>query len=73
MQYLGLKKNDRKVNNGLIKKLIKPSEKFKNIFNFEWDPEEDTSKDYNLLYKKRLTESHMFGRGCKAGYDRERD
>jgi ATP-dependent RNA helicase DDX23/PRP28 len=32
------------------KKILKPSEKFKNIFNFEWDSTEDTSIDYNPLY-----------------------
>lgn len=42
MQYLGLNKEK--------KKILKPSEKFKNIFNFEWDAIEDTSIDYNPLY-----------------------
>lgn len=34
--------------------MLKPSEKFKNIFNFDWDPIEDTSHDINPLYKNRL-------------------
>jgi len=51
------------------KKLIKPSEKFKNIFNFEWDPCEDTSNDINPLYSKRLEPQLLFGRGFKAGID----
>ncbi len=42
MNYLGLSK--------LKRKLLKPSEKFKNIFNFEWDASEDTSVDTNPLY-----------------------
>lgn len=46
MQYLGLNKHKKKV--------LKPSEKFRNIFNFEWDHQEDTSQDYNPLYKDRI-------------------
>lgn len=48
MQYLGLDKEK--------KKMLRPSEKFKNIFNFEWDENEgkiiylDTSYDINPLY-----------------------
>lgn len=49
--------------------MLKPSEKFKNIFNFEWDKSEDTSYDYNPLYKNRMHENLLFGRGTKAGYD----
>lgn len=33
--------------------MLKPSEKFKNIFNFEWDATEDTS-DFNALYTNRV-------------------
>lgn len=61
MQYLGLK-SERK-------RLLKPSEKFKNIFNFSWDKTEDTSTDFNPLYQKRLQSNLLFGRGSKAGYD----
>jgi len=46
MQYLGLNKEK--------KKILKPSEKFKNIFNFEWDATEDTSIDFNPLYAHRV-------------------
>ena len=48
---------------------MKPSEKFKNIFNFEWDPSEDTSNDTNPLYSNRLEPQILFGRGYKAGID----
>lgn len=61
MQYLGLNKEK--------KRMLRPSEKFKNIFNFEWDKSEDTSVDYNPLYKKRMQENLLFGRGIKAGFD----
>lgn len=47
MQYLGIKAEK--------KRLLKPSEKFKNIFNFSWDKSDDTSTDFNPLYKKRLS------------------
>lgn len=40
--YLGLKEKK--------KRMTKPSEKFKNIFNFEWDNSEDTAADINPLY-----------------------
>jgi len=43
VQYLGLNREKKKV--------LKPSEKFKNIFNFEWDSSEDTSYDANPLYE----------------------
>ena len=66
------------------KKVLKPSEKFKNIFNFEWDSSEDTSYDANPLYINNLElliiyfmnryshrheENLLFGRGLKAGID----
>lgn len=33
--------------------VVKPSEKFTRIFQFDWDSKEDTSVDYNPLYAKR--------------------
>ncbi|CAD2098980.1 ATP-dependent RNA helicase DDX23, putative [Plasmodium vinckei lentum] len=61
-QYLGLNKHK--------KKMQKPSEKFRNIFNFEWDKSEDTSKnDSNPLYQNRLEPQLLFGRGYIAGID----
>lgn len=44
-QYLGVKKQK--------KKIIKPSEKFSKIFQFDWDASEDTSRDTNPLYSQR--------------------
>ena len=36
------------------KKMQKPSEKFRNIFNFEWNADDDTMRgDNNPLYTKR--------------------
>uniref|UniRef100_A0A8C9LLV9 RNA helicase n=1 Tax=Piliocolobus tephrosceles TaxID=591936 RepID=A0A8C9LLV9_9PRIM len=61
-QYLGLNKKK--------KKMQKPSEKFRNIFNFEWDQSEDTSRyDTNPLYQNRLEPQILFGRGYIAGVD----
>ncbi|GAW81372.1 ATP-dependent RNA helicase DDX23 [Plasmodium gonderi] len=61
-QYLGLNKKK--------KKMQKPSEKFRNIFNFEWDQSEDTSRnDSNPLYQNRLEPQLLFGRGYIAGID----
>ena len=60
--YLGLKKEKRKIQ--------KPSEKFRNIFNFEWSAAEDTTRgDSNPLYQSRIEPQFLFGRGFRAGVD----
>eukprot|EP00921_Rhytidocystis_pertsovi_P024755 GHVQ01039839.1.p1 GENE.GHVQ01039839.1~~GHVQ01039839.1.p1 ORF type:complete len:727 (-),score=150.54 GHVQ01039839.1:66-2246(-) len=60
--YLGMRKEKKKVQ--------KPSEKFRNIFNFEWDANEDTSRgDNNPLYQQRVEPQLLFGRGYRAGID----
>eukprot|EP01053_Blabericola_migrator_P006352 Blabericola_migrator_1__6351@NODE_31_length_18777_cov_137_037787_g27_i0_p3_GENE_NODE_31_length_18777_cov_137_037787_g27_i0NODE_31_length_18777_cov_137_037787_g27_i0_p3_ORF_typecomplete_len789_score187_42DEAD/PF00270_29/7_1e46DEAD/PF00270_29/5_6Helicase_C/PF00271_31/1_4e29ERCC3_RAD25_C/PF16203_5/1e10ResIII/PF04851_15/3_2e08ResIII/PF04851_15/7_3e02AAA_19/PF13245_6/1_8e03AAA_19/PF13245_6/0_11AAA_19/PF13245_6/1_4e02UTP25/PF06862_12/4_5e03UTP25/PF06862_12/0_0081SNF2_N/PF00176_23/0_034CMS1/PF14617_6/1 len=60
--YLGMKKEKKKVQ--------KPSEKFRNIFQFDWDGSEDTTRgDSNLLYHKRHEPQLLFGRGFRAGVD----
>jgi ATP-dependent RNA helicase DDX23/PRP28 len=46
ISYLGLNKEK--------KKILKPSEKFKNIFNFKWDSSDDTSIESNPLYKNKV-------------------
>ncbi|XP_026192501.1 DEAD-box ATP-dependent RNA helicase 21 [Cyclospora cayetanensis] len=62
MHYLGMKKEKKKIQ--------KPSEKFRNIFNFEWDASEDTMRgDNNPLYQNRLEPQLLFGRGFRAGMD----
>ncbi|CAD7924917.1 unnamed protein product [Amoebophrya sp. A25] len=61
-QYLGLRDERRK--------LQKPSEKFRNIFNFEWAAEDDTFRgDSNELYTKRPEPQLLYGRGYRAGID----
>lgn len=60
-QYLG--KKDGK------KKVVKASEKFSKMFQFDWDNEDDTSVEYNPLYKNRNEANLMFGRGYRAGQD----
>lgn len=47
MQYLGLNKEK--------KKILKPSEKFKNIFTFEWEPSEDTSIGFNPMLASKVS------------------
>ncbi|UKK02556.2 DEAD-box family helicase [Theileria orientalis] len=60
--YLGLNRQKKKVQ--------KPSEKFKTIFNFEWDDSEDTTKfDNNPIYQNRPEPQLLFGRGFRAGFD----
>merc|ERR1712072_918041 len=58
-QYLGQKK--------VKKKVLKPSEKFK--FSFDWDMNDDTSRDLNPLYQDRPDSALLFGRGRRAGID----
>jgi len=57
-QYLGGKAEKKKV--------VRPSEKFK--FVFDWDAGEDTS---NSMYKTRHEVKPQFGRGYLAGIDKE--
>merc|ERR1719359_1905047 len=60
--YLGMKEAK--------KKMQKPSEKFRNIFNFEWNADDDTMRgDNKPLYTKRLEPQLLFGRGYRAGID----
>ncbi|XP_053992989.1 uncharacterized protein LOC128884032 [Hylaeus volcanicus] len=60
--YLGLQRKKRKIQ--------KPSEKFRNIFNFEWSAAEDTTRgDCNTLYQSRVEPQFLFGRGFRAGVD----
>jgi ATP-dependent RNA helicase DDX23/PRP28 len=59
---LGLNKEKRRI--------IKPSEKFRTVFNFEWNNSEDTSKDINPLYSSRVEPEFLFGRGNRGGLDK---
>jgi ATP-dependent RNA helicase DDX23/PRP28 len=57
-------------NNDSHKRLIKPSEKFTRVFQFEWKDGDDTGKDdLNPLYSKRMKINALFGRGYLAGID----
>lgn len=52
------------------KKIIKPSEKFAKVFQFDWDAGEDTSaSDLNPIYQQRHNINPLFGRGYMAGID----
>ncbi|CAH0521177.1 unnamed protein product [Peronospora belbahrii] len=51
------------------KKVVKASEKFSKIFQFDWEASEDTSADLNPLYAKRMDVNLLFGRGYRAGVD----
>ncbi|GLD96718.1 hypothetical protein PINS_up005401 [Pythium insidiosum] len=51
------------------KKVVKASEKFAKIFQFDWEAGEDTSADLNPLYAKRMDVNLLFGRGYRAGVD----
>jgi ATP-dependent RNA helicase DDX23/PRP28 len=54
------------------KKLVKPSEKFTRVFQFEWNSTDDTGKDdMNPLYNKRMKINALFGRGYIAGVDQK--
>ena len=50
------------------RKVIKPSEKFQRIFQFDWEQDDDTTKDdMNPLYAHRMKINTLFGRGYLAG------
>ena len=50
------------------RKKAKPANRGK--FVFDWNKEEDTSRDLNPLYDKPHEVAPMFGRGMLAGMDR---
>lgn len=50
------------------RKIIKPSEKFAKIFQFDWEEHDDTTRnDLNPLYNQRVKINALFGRGYVAG------
>ncbi|KAJ1460165.1 P-loop containing nucleoside triphosphate hydrolase protein [Pelagophyceae sp. CCMP2097] len=51
------------------KRVVKPSEKFSRIFQFDWDAQDDTSADLNPLYSRRHAVQPLLGRGYVAGLD----
>lgn len=54
------------------RKISKPSEKFSRIFQFDWEADDDTSKnDLNPLYSNRVQINALFGRGYVAGVDQK--
>ena len=54
------------------RKIIKPSEKFSRIFQFDWEETDDTARnDLNPLYNKRVKINALFGRGYIAGVDQK--
>jgi hypothetical protein len=59
--YLGVKKEKKKIR--------KPSEKMK--FVFDWEVGEDTSRDFNPLYDHKHEAQLLFGRGKRGGFDTE--
>ena len=59
--YLGKKEKKKQV--------VKPSEKFSKIFQFDWEASDDTSQDLNPIYSSRLSVQPLFGRGYIAGID----
>ena len=53
------------------KRVIKTGDKFKQVFEFNWDPKEDTSIDINPLYSQRVDPKLLFGKGFMGGVDRD--
>lgn len=63
-KYLGVVKEKQKP-------IVKQGDKFKQVFNFEWDNKEDTSVDINPLYAKKYEAKLLFGKGFKGGADQD--
>lgn len=61
-RYMGAETNQSTFS--ALKKRKRTTEK---KFNFEWNAEEDTSRDYNPLYQDRA-EANFFGRGKLGGF-----
>ena len=60
--YLGTVEKKRRV--------VRPSEKFQKIFQFEWEEQDDTGRnDVNPLYNNRIKINSLFGRGYMGGID----
>jgi ATP-dependent RNA helicase DDX23/PRP28 len=60
--YMGVKK--------VKKKIIKPSEKFAKIFQFDWEAGDDTTaEDNNGLFVQKHSLQPLFGRGYIGGLD----
>jgi ATP-dependent RNA helicase DDX23/PRP28 len=53
------------------KKILRPGDKFKQVFVFDWDAREDTSQEINPLYAKKHDPKILFGKGFMAGVDHE--
>ena len=52
------------------RKILNPTEKFKKLFQADWDADEDTTmNDVNPLYTDRVRINALFGRGYIAGLD----
>ena len=54
----------------MLLQITRASEKFARIFQFDWEEDDDTSKnDKNPLYNERQHINPLFGRGYIAGVD----
>eukprot|EP00953_Heterococcus_sp_UTEX-ZZ885_P010249 5985-Heterococcus_DN1.PRE.1 len=60
-QYLGGVRNTKRV--------VKAVDKFKAVFQFDWDATDDTSQDTNPLYQDKAHINALYGRGYIAGID----
>jgi ATP-dependent RNA helicase DDX23/PRP28 len=60
--YLGIREKK--------KRILKPSEKFARIFQFDWEEKDDTARnDMNPLYNHKLDINALYGRGYIGGVD----
>ena len=62
-KYLGTIKDDKK------RQIRTGGDKFKQVFLFDWDANEDTSQDINPLYAKKHNPKILFGKGYMGGID----
>jgi ATP-dependent RNA helicase DDX23/PRP28 len=54
------------------RRIVKPSDKFAKIFQFDWEETDDTARnDLNPLYSNRVKINALFGRGYIAGVDQK--
>lgn len=60
-KYMGIIKDTKK------RPMRAAGDKFKQVFLFDWDANEDTSQDINPLYAQKHDPKILFGKGYMGG------
>jgi ATP-dependent RNA helicase DDX23/PRP28 len=55
--------------NPVKRREMRNSDKFKNVFNFEWADKDDTMQLASSIHMNKLEPKLLFGKGVRAGID----